>query len=353
MPKENDMIHYLLPQNTTPYKANLHTHSTLSDGRLTVGEVKQTYMDHGYQIVAFTDHDIMIDHSDLNEENKFLALTSYEIETNDSRPGIPWNKLPCYHLNFYAKNPHETYYPCANPAYTFGNAPKYVQDYYRGDYQRVYSVDCQNEMIREAVSHNFLVSYNHPAWSLQHYPDYAGLAGFQAVEVYNTGCVFEGYALDASEHVYEDFLRMGKRVFPFAGDDSHGPVEACGAWTTVFASGLTYDTVMAAIERGDLYASWGPEITALYLRDTVLCADIKGAASVNLTTDGRESFRALPSGDPDSVFRFEYDIAGWLRQARDLGITDTAYFRLTVIDRSGNKALTRGYFADELGDVIC
>ena len=39
-----------------------------------------------------------------------------------------------------------------------------VQDYYKGDYKRVYSVEGQNEMITEARAHGFLVNYNHPDW---------------------------------------------------------------------------------------------------------------------------------------------------------------------------------------------
>ena len=124
------MRHYLLPEGGNFYKANLHTHSIYSDGARTVEEIKRDYMAHGYSVVAFTDHDIMLDHSDLNEPEKFLALTSYEVETNPEPDGKPWNTMPTYHLNFYASRPDETCYPCGNPAYTFGNAPKYVQDYY-------------------------------------------------------------------------------------------------------------------------------------------------------------------------------------------------------------------------------
>ena len=70
------MRHYLLPEGGNFYKANLHTHSIYSDGTRTVEEIKRDYMAHGYSVVAFTDHDIMLDHSDLNEPEKFLALTS-------------------------------------------------------------------------------------------------------------------------------------------------------------------------------------------------------------------------------------------------------------------------------------
>lgn len=46
----------LLPGGVTYYKANLHCHTTLSDGKLTPEEIKEAYKSRGYQVVAFTDH---------------------------------------------------------------------------------------------------------------------------------------------------------------------------------------------------------------------------------------------------------------------------------------------------------
>ena len=57
------------------YKANLHTHSDYSDGKYSVEELKNAYKEHGYSVVAFTDHEHLIDNSRLNDEN-FLAITS-------------------------------------------------------------------------------------------------------------------------------------------------------------------------------------------------------------------------------------------------------------------------------------
>lgn len=344
------MRHALLPDDGNFYKANLHTHSIHSDGRRTVEEIKKDYMAHGYSVVAFTDHDVMLDHSDLNEPERFLALTSYEVETNQDVQGLPWNTAATYHLNFYACRPDETIYPCANPAYTFGNAPKYVQDYYRGDYVRRYSVEGQNEMIREARAHGFLVSYNHPAWSLQHYPDYAGLEGVTAVEVYNTGCVLEGYALDADERALDDFLHLGKRVYPIATDDSHNIADCFGGWVQFKAPALTYDAILHAYAAGDFYASWGPEIRSLYIEDGILHMDCANTVSVSLTTHIRISnYAAAPAGQ--ELEHYTYDLRPWLAQARATGDQDRAFFRLRLESANGGRALTRGYFADELTDI--
>ena len=60
------MKHWILPEEGGAFKANLHCHSTVSDGRLTVGEIKAYYMQHGYSVVAFTDHDVLVPHPELN-----------------------------------------------------------------------------------------------------------------------------------------------------------------------------------------------------------------------------------------------------------------------------------------------
>ena len=73
----------LLSMELPVYKANLHTHTTLSDGKCTPEQIKAMYLAEGYSIVAYTDHDILLDHADLCDE-RFLALNGYEIEVMES-----------------------------------------------------------------------------------------------------------------------------------------------------------------------------------------------------------------------------------------------------------------------------
>ena len=340
------MRQYLIPEEGRFYKANMHTHTTCSDGQLTPEQIKELYKSYGYSVVAYTDHDIMIDHSDLNDEN-FLAITSYEVETNRPTDGFDaWDRTPTYHLNFYASRPDETNYPCANPGYTWGNARALVQDYYTGDYQRRYSVEGQNDMIAQATAAGFLVSYNHPDWSLQHYPDYAGLEGLHTIEVYNSGCFLAGYSIDASEHAFQDMLAQGKRVFPTATDDIHTPKDAFGGWIRVKAKALTYDDYMAAYRKGDFYASWGPAIEDLYLEDGVLHVFCSGAREISLHTERRVARRVFATDGALTVA--EFDLKQYFDNVHRGGNDERAFIRLVLVDENGNKALTRAYFANEL-----
>ena len=96
------MKKYLLPQKGNFYKANMHSHTVISDGKLTAEEVKAAYKERGYSIVAFTDHEIMIPHYDLRDES-FLPITAYEIQLRD------WNRasrcIKLYHMNVYSPDP--------------------------------------------------------------------------------------------------------------------------------------------------------------------------------------------------------------------------------------------------------
>ena len=343
------MKRYLIPENGQFYKANLHTHTTVSDGCKTPEQIKEIYKAHGYSVIAFTDHEVMVDHSDLNDES-FLAITSYEVNTSGPALYGDFGEYPCYHLNFYAKAPHETDYPCPNPDYTWGNARAYAekQDYYKGDHRRVYSTEAQNDMIAEALSKGYLVSYNHPNWSKQPHDHYIGLEGLTALEVYNTGCAVGGWSLDESDHVLDEFLMAGKQVYPVATDDNHGTHDMCGGWVRFKAPELSYDAIMTAYEQGDFYASWGPEIDALYLEDGVLKMDFPAESRVcRVAVHSASRWAAARYGE--NMTHAEVDLKNFFGDMERLHYPDDrGYIRVVVFDHQGNRAMTRGYFLSEL-----
>ena len=75
------MKKYLISDELNSYKANLHTHSTCSDGGLTPEEIKEHYKERGYSIISYTDHDVFITHNELTDPD-FLVLNGYELEVN-------------------------------------------------------------------------------------------------------------------------------------------------------------------------------------------------------------------------------------------------------------------------------
>ena len=124
------MRKYLLPENGHFYKANLHCHTTCSDGRKTAAEVKEIYQKRGYSIVAYTDHDVLLSHDELNDEN-FLALHGFEIELSDYSEGVTSETRRTCHICMVALEPDNMVEPCWHRTlhqhhYFYGNAKNYA-----------------------------------------------------------------------------------------------------------------------------------------------------------------------------------------------------------------------------------
>lgn len=339
------MKRYLLPEQGNFYKANLHCHTTLSDGSLTPEEVKKIYKEKEYSVIAYTDHDIMIPHPELADED-FLPLNAFEMEINEPR-NADFPEIKCCHLCFIALEPDQVVQPCWHRSrYRFGNAPKYEHlvkfDENEPDYVREYTPEGINDMICRCREKGFFITYNHPTWSLESYGEYMHYEGMQAMEICNYGCVVEGYD-DYNPRVYDDMLRGGKRIYCIATDDNHNHGEigtrrfdSFGGFTMIKADKLDYRTITAALEAGNFYASQGPEIHALWFEDGKLHIRCAPADRIILTTGIRRC--AMVWAEPgETVTEAVFDVR-----------PEDIYARITVIDGAGWHADTNAYFTDEL-----
>jgi hypothetical protein len=334
---------YLLGGKGKFYKANLHLHTTVSDGELTPQQAKEEYMKQGYSILAYTDHEVLVPHNDLSDEN-FLAITSYEGHVNERLENSAFPFIRTYHLNFYAKDKNATISPCFNAgAIWLKHSLDYVTDAMRKvEYPLVYSTECINDMIKKANEGGFLVSYNHPVWSLQSQADYIDLKGLWGVEVYNAECALTGY-LD-TEQPLVDLLRGGNAVVPLATDDTHKLINAFHGFTMIEAEKLEYESVLKAMEEGTMYASNGPLIEELYAEDGVLFIRCSEAVEIILNTERRWS-RVVQGENLTSA---EFDLCEYFKANTLYAHNSLPFIRLTVIDKYGNKAWTRAYLEEEL-----
>ena len=126
------------------------------------------------------------------------------------------------------------------------------------------------------IMHNFrergyFVTHNHPAWSMERYENYTQYHGMHAFEIMNNGCITGG-VFEHNDHIYQQLLEMGERIYCIAGDDNHNrPAprldDSFGCWTVIKAKKLTYGAVMDALFAGSFYASEGPDIKELYVDD--------------------------------------------------------------------------------------
>ena len=99
------MKKYLLPRYRKFYKANMHSHTTFSDGKITSEELKRLYKEKGYSTLAYTDHEIMLLHMELCDE-EFLPIIGIEIAIDDGRWSL-YTKT--YHLNIYSRDQSAIY----------------------------------------------------------------------------------------------------------------------------------------------------------------------------------------------------------------------------------------------------
>lgn len=340
------MKQYLLPHGGCYYKAGMHTHTNISDGKLSPEEIKQIYMEKGYSIVAFTDHEILVPHPSLTDEN-FVAITSYEVSVGEKHPGIPGAKK-CYHLNLYAKDPKQDVSAVFSMHYVWNDRMKshVSPEAAAVDYRRVYSVEAVNDLIAKANADGFLVCYNHPLWSLQNYTDYAGLRGLWGVEVYNHSCTCAGYY--ETPQAYIDLLHENIEIFPVCSDDAHHAFECGGGWLMVNAERLEYSAVINALERGDFYASSGPEIKEFSIDGDTIHVSCSEAVSIGIVTERRTMRHARGTVDAP-ITEADFDLSKYIEDSKNTPFTPwRPFIRLEVVDKYGKTAYTRPYYLDQL-----
>jgi len=187
---------YILPENETVYKANLHCHSTCSDGAMSTEELKALYKSKGYNVLAYTDHHTYRYHKDLADET-FLPLAGYELNFDKFDSKRRLNKT-C-HINAIAIDPDK-----AIPIEGKG----------------IYKVDVINDAVKRLRENGFVVNLNHPSWSNQGPEEVLQFDGFTAIELYNSCCT-RTYNSGENQSHYDAWLKAGKKGFAIAADDNH------------------------------------------------------------------------------------------------------------------------------------
>ncbi len=320
---------YLLDPQKPMYKAALHFHSDCSDGKPTVEEWKSALKEHGYAVAAFTDHEHLLDHSDLNDDS-FLAITSCELAIKEFA-GESTHKnrsMRVCHLNIYTPDPHDTLTPCYSGVYDHFVNERIREDIrFDGEYQRVYSGEGVRDMIARAHERGFLVSYNHPQWSLEDARQYLEYRSVDFVEVYNHEIARGG--MDSYEpNILDEFLREGADVRATMCDDAHSLDSAFGGWCMINADTLSYEAVFAALRERRFYASQRPEILELTREDDTVRIKTGPCRTIAMTTGIRRYQVMHGTGLTEAVFTLK---------------PEDRYFRLTVTDEGGYHAMSQAY----------
>ncbi|MBQ8510885.1 MAG: hypothetical protein IJ493_13370 [Clostridia bacterium] len=317
------MKKYLISPEQNQYKANMHGHSRLSDGKLTLEQLKEGYKERGYSVYAFSDHTTVRWHKELTDEN-FLPLAAAEIDV--SQQGAEnFNLRKSFHFNIIARDPeHFEQVPYDN---------------------KNYSIQYINSLIAEARAKNYFVVANHPNWSLFTEDEYLQIEGLNGFELYNCITANYGGALSFTPEIYLYLLRNGKRIYPIGADDnhsfclpfSHPNNDSFGGFTYILADKLEYGGVINALDRGDCYCSMGPQIHEFSIEDDVVHVKTSPAKRITVMT-GTRHLTTLPALRGETVEEF----TGRLNMNL-LG----GFILLHVEDSEGKHAMTRAYYQGE------
>ena len=319
------------------YKANLHSHSTRSDGKLSPEEMIRLYKEHGYSILAITDHEATYAYNEYTTP-EFLMITGYEAYI---RPASDCSFDPFgeeIHLNLIAKEPDNLTFIGRDL-----NFCKYMPHELALSRPNVdigphrYNREFIQKFIDTANANGYLVSYNHPCWSMQPQAEVLAYNGCYSLELFNGGCT----ALNGAEYnvaLYDALLRSGKYWYCHGADDNHNldPLDSrlsdsFGAWTMILAEELTYPAVINALENGRFYASTGPQILALEIQDGKVRLECSEAVRITMHCSMKRCQTvAAPFGQ--TVTQAEFEIPTW---------TPHVYFSVHAQD--GTEAYTHAF----------
>ncbi len=278
------------------FRGNLHTHTTVSDGRATPSEAARWYREHGYDFYAQTDHWRAV--SEAPEEG-ILVIPGVEFDGQDPELGP-------YHIVGLdlRESPERGAFPTASA----------VTDYIR-----------EREGLA-VLCHPYWCGM--PSWSVRRVP------GVVAVEVYNSTCEVH-IAKGLSAVHLDDSLAAGARLWGLAVDDTHwGQDDSGGGWVMVQADDLTIPSLMRAIRAGSFYASGGPEILEFETDGKTAYARTSPASRIAFICDGHHGGCYRPDAG-DSIQEAEFPCP-----------EGVSYVRIEVDDERGKRAWANPLYLD-------
>jgi len=297
------------------YKGNTHTHTLNSDGDSSPDEVARWYREHGYHFLVLTDHNFLTGVDGLNAvlgaDERFLVVRGEEVTDRFETRPIHVNGLEVKEL-----------------------VPP------QGGSSVLETVQRNVDAIRAAggVPH-----INHPnfGWAISA-DELARVRNTRLFEIFNGHPMVNnagGGGVPGLEQAWDSILTRGVRLYGIAVDDAHHfkrpwDPEASRpgqGWIHVRAERLSAPALLAAIERGDFYASTGVE-----LRDYEVTP-----ARMTITIRERpfEKYRVQFIGRGGRVLAettsspASYDISG-----------AEGYVRARVLDSNGRVAWTQPVF---------
>lgn len=339
------------------YKGNLHTHSLWSDGDQFPEMISAWYREHGYNFLALSDHNV------LSNGTRWMALEKIVARADDgildryrAKFGDGWvqtRKIEGSDALEVRLKPLDEFRSLVEQSGQFIMIQgEEISDSAQGKPVHMNVSNVQElilpvggDTVREAMQNNLrlvleqeektgrnlLLHLNHPNF---HYAvtaeDLAHVVGEQFFEIYNGHPGVNQLGDDdhiSIEHMWDVVNAMRLTVLsaePMLGigtDDSHEYHGRPGSrpgrgWVMVQARYLTPEHMVAALERGDFYASSGVSLKSIHFDKSSrkLSVEIEGAQGAEYKTQFITSLRNTSAPDqmppPDSIGKVASEITG-------------------------------------------
>lgn len=246
------------------YKGNTHTHTLNSDGDSTPDEVVRWYRENGYHFLVLTDHNFLTSVDGLNAlhgaDGKFIVIKGEEVTDKFGRKPIHVNGL---------------------------DVSRKVDP--QGGNSVVETMQRNVDAVRAASG---VPHINHPnyEWAITA-DELKQVDNNKLFEIYNGHHLANnqgGGGVPGLEEVWDTILSSGKLIYGIAVDDAHtfkqpwnkASAQPGRGWVVVRTDRLAGAAIMAALERGDFYASTGVELTDYQASAKEIVVTIKQEPSI-------------------------------------------------------------------------
>lgn len=321
------------------YKGNTHAHTANSDGDSPPDTVARWYRDAGYDFLFITDHERITDPAPLTARvgarGRFLLIAGEEVTQLVADSTHPDGRRQA-HVN--ALGPKRTVIRLGE----------------RGIARGISLTDAYARNIEAIRAAGGIPQVNHPnfRWSVR-LEDLVTIPDSTLLEVWNAhtgvnnlgGADSAGRAAPSAEALWDSLLTRGKVVFAVADDDSHSfrasdadsyaLTRPGRAWIMARADTLTEPAILAALRRGDFYASTGVTLSELAATDSTI------RIAVVPVYDSRYTIEFVGAGGAvlatEHGRRAEYSVRG-----------NEGYVRVRVTDSNGFRAWTQATRVREL-----
>lgn len=241
-------------------RGNIHTHTTASDGQMSVAGVADWYARHQYDFLCITDHDVVAPDSlgSRSTPSGIVVIPGAEIGVKlDGSVGAEVCALGIQEVR-----------------------QKYVHP------QRV---------IDDTIAQGGVAIMSHPHMSGVYSGLLMPLEGLAGIEVFNAACFGSGRRGFSLTH-WDDLLTAGRRVWGTASDDRHSADESdprgaaiqhdkAKGWIMLKSpGGKSADAILSAIRSGWFYSSTGPEIHDIQVKNGKIHVRCSPVRSIRLVT---------------------------------------------------------------------